>query len=144
MTTWMELKYVKEVSPIEFSEYEVANKIDDDQFFAWWMHYVFKKRDRIIAKAKNKYWRNTHKYGVRLPKTAAEALELDRQTGHPLWENYLKRDMNKEEISYEEVEGCTTGEVRRGEVDELKGFQEITCHIVFDVKMDFTRKARYV
>ena len=24
------------------------------------------------------------------------------------------------------------------------GFQEIPCHIIFDVKMDFTRKARYV
>ena len=35
-------------------------------------------------------------------------------------------------------------EVRRGEVDELKGFQEITCNIVFDVKMRFTRNARYV
>ena len=26
----------------------------------------------------------------------------------------------------------------------LRGFQEISCHIVFDVKMDFTRKARFV
>ena len=26
----------------------------------------------------------------------------------------------------------------------MKGFQEITCHLVFDVKMDFTRKARFV
>ena len=24
------------------------------------------------------------------------------------------------------------------------GFQEIPCHVIFDVKMDFTRKARYV
>jgi hypothetical protein len=24
------------------------------------------------------------------------------------------------------------------------GFQEIGCHIVFDIKMDFTRKARFV
>ena len=52
--------------------------------------------------------------------------------------------MGKVEISYEEVEGCTPEEVRQGEVDELRGFQDITCHIVFNVKMDFTRKARYV
>jgi hypothetical protein len=25
----------------------------------------------------------------------------------------------------------------------LNGFQEIGCHIVFDIKMDFTRKARF-
>ena len=34
--------------------------------------------------------------------------------------------------------------MRRGEVPELTGFQEIKCHVIFDVKMDFTRKARYV
>ena len=42
--------------------------------------------------------------------------------------------MGKVEISYEEVEGCTPEEVRQGEIDELKGFQEIRCHIVLDVK----------
>ena len=35
-------------------------------------------------------------------------------------------------------------EVRRVEVDEIKGFQDITCHILFDVKIDFTCKAGYV
>ena len=29
-------------------------------------------------------------------------------------------------------------------VNQLCGFQEIKCHIIFDVKMDFTRKARFV
>ena len=52
--------------------------------------------------------------------------------------------MGKAKISYEEVEGCTPEEVRQCEVDELRGFQEITCHIVFYVKMYFTSKARYV
>ena len=35
-------------------------------------------------------------------------------------------------------------EVRDGKVPELTGFQEIGYHIVFDIKMDFTRKARFV
>ena len=52
--------------------------------------------------------------------------------------------MDKAEISYEEVEGYTHEEFRWGDIDELKVFQEITCQIVFDVKMGFTRKARYV
>ena len=52
--------------------------------------------------------------------------------------------MSKAEISYEEVEGCTSGEVRRREVDELKVFQHIPCKIIFDVKMDLTCKARYI
>ena len=54
-TTWMDLKYVKKDSLIELAEYAVANKIDDDPDFAWWVHYVFKERDRIIEKANTKY-----------------------------------------------------------------------------------------
>lgn len=33
--------------------------------------------------------------------------------------------------------------VRANKVTELKGFQEIECHLIFDVKMDFTREARF-
>ncbi|KAL7523403.1 hypothetical protein ACHAXR_000160 [Thalassiosira sp. AJA248-18] len=52
--------------------------------------------------------------------------------------------MSKAKVSYEEVAGCTPDEVRANKVTELKGFQEIECHLIFDVKMEFTRKARFV
>ena len=52
--------------------------------------------------------------------------------------------MKKAQVAYQEVEGCTPEEVKANQVPHMKGFQEITCHLVFDVKMDFTRKARYV
>ena len=94
----MDLTDVKEDNPIGLAEYEVANKIDDDPAFAWSVNYVFKKQDRIIAKDKSNYWRTTHKYGVRLPKTESEALETDRKTGEPLWSKFLKKRINKADI----------------------------------------------
>ena len=75
------------------AEYAVFIKIDDR--FRLVGTLFFKQRDRIIAKANTKYWSITNKYGVRLTKTAVEALELDSQTGQPIWENYLKKCMNK-------------------------------------------------
>jgi hypothetical protein len=40
---------------------------------------------------------------------------------------------------------ATTGMVRRRNVPDLIGYQEIKCHIiVFDVKMDIQRMARFV
>ena len=51
----MDLKDIKEASPIKLSEYSVSNKIDDEPDFYWWVHYVFKKQDRIISKVKDKY-----------------------------------------------------------------------------------------
>ena len=34
--------------------------------------------------------------------------------------------------------------MRKGKVDDMYGYQEITCHVIFDTKMDFTWKAIYV
>ena len=52
--------------------------------------------------------------------------------------------MSKAKIAYIPVDAVTPEEVRSNKVDQLQGFQEIKCHIMFDVKMDFTRKARFV
>ena len=81
---------------------------------------------------------------MRLPKTVKEALELDKLNGNHLWENAMRKEMGKAEVAYEVVEGCTPEQVRDNKVPELRSFQEIKCHIIFDVKMDFTRKARFV
>ena len=81
---------------------------------------------------------------MRAPKTVEEALQIDRDTGTDYWEKAMNKEMKKAKVSYVEVEGCTPEEVRANKVPELTGFQEINCHIIFDVKMDFTRKARYV
>jgi hypothetical protein len=37
----------------------------------------------------------------------------------------------------------TPNDVQSGKVKDMIGFQEIGCHIFFDIKMDFTRKARF-
>ena len=52
--------------------------------------------------------------------------------------------MKKASIAYEPVEGCTPDDVRANKEASLRGFTEIKCHVVFDVKMDFSRKARFV
>jgi hypothetical protein len=42
-------------------------------------------------------------------------------------------------------DGLTPQQARDGNAADLIGFQqEIGCHIIFDVKMDFSRKARFV
>jgi hypothetical protein len=52
--------------------------------------------------------------------------------------------MGKAKVACIPVEGCTPKQVRSNNVRKLRGHQEIKCHIIFDVKMDFTRKARFV
>ena len=91
---------------------------------------------------KSKYWRTTHKFGVRLPKDAAEALRIDEETGTDFWRKALEKEQRKVRVAWEVRDDLDIHKVRSGK--ELIGYTEITCHMVFDVKMDFTRKARFV
>ena len=56
----------------------------------------------------------------------------------------MKKELGKAEVLYEDVVRATSEEVRQGEINELKGHQEFTCHIIFDENIHYTRKARYV
>ena len=94
-TNWVDLDIVKEANPIELAEYAVANKIDDEPAFAWWVAYTLKKRERIISKVKSKYWKTSHKYGVRLPKSAEEALRIEKESETDYWEGHEQRNEKK-------------------------------------------------
>ena len=52
--------------------------------------------------------------------------------------------MSKVKVEWEARDGIAPDDFRNGKVFDLIGFQEISCHILFDIKMDFTRKARFV
>jgi hypothetical protein len=61
-TSWVPLVELKDSNPVELAEYAVANKIDQEPAFRWWVADVLRKRNRIIAKVKKRYWRITHKF----------------------------------------------------------------------------------
>ena len=52
--------------------------------------------------------------------------------------------MSKVKISLKADGGYTPNEARAATATAFVGFQEIGCHLIFDVKMDFTRKDRFV
>ena len=52
--------------------------------------------------------------------------------------------MSKVKITWKVNGGHTPSEARAATANTFVGFQEIGCHLIFDVKMDFTRKARFV
>jgi hypothetical protein len=120
------------------AEYAVQRRISQEPAFAWWVPHVLKKKDRIIAKVKSKYWQRTHKFGIRIPKSVEEARRLDRENGNTLWWDAICQEMKNVRIAFEEYYGDTA---------ELPpGYQRINCHMIFDVKMgeNFRRKARMV
>ena len=143
-TDWVPLKDLKDTNPIELAEYAKANNIAEEPAFKWWVAFCLQKRNRIISKTKSKYWRTTHKYGIKVPKNADDALRIDKMNGNDYWEKSIKKEMSKVRVAYKPHETYTPEQVRKNEAPELTGYQEISCHLIFDVKMDFTRKARFV
>ena len=63
-STWIAMKDMKDSYPVQLAEYAVTCKLSQEPAFAWWVPYVLKKRNRIIAKVKSKYWLWTHKFGI--------------------------------------------------------------------------------
>ena len=81
---WIALKDLKESYPIQVADYATNNQIEDEPAFAWWVPYVLEKQKRILKKVKSKYWQRTHKYGIRIPRTIEEAIQIDRENGNTL------------------------------------------------------------
>jgi hypothetical protein len=136
-TNWVGMRDLKESYTIELAEYVLNNNLDKEEAFSWWLPYVLKKRKSIIAKLKSKYWQRTHKYGIRVPKTVEEALEIDNEEGNTFWADAIEKEMKKIRPSFQ---------LYRGNTKDLIGYQEITTHFIFDIKLgeNFRRKARLV
>ena len=141
---WVALKDLKEANPLELAEYAVANNIDDEPAFNWWVRDAIKRRDRIISKVKAKYWRTTHKFGIRIPKTVEEAYQIDRETGTDYWTKAIAKEMKNVRIAFERIPNVSPEQMKSGKVKP--GHKFCDTHMIFDIKMDgqFTRKARLV
>ena len=80
-TSWCKLSDLKESHPIETAEYAVAQGLDGETAFNWWVPHVIKKRAHIISlveKRSVRYLNKTHKFGFQVTKSAKHALELDK------------------------------------------------------------------
>jgi hypothetical protein len=78
---------LKASNPVEVAEYSVANQQVEEPAFKWWVSHG----NRIISKVKSRYWKTTHKFGIRLPKLVKEALEIDRIMNTDLWRKLSTR-----------------------------------------------------
>jgi hypothetical protein len=142
-TEWVPLRDLKDSDPTMVAGYAVANQIDEEPAFKWWVRTVLRRCGKV-KKFKAKYWQTTHKFGVEIPKDVRHAQRLDEESGSTLWMDAIKKEMRKVKVAYKLKDGVTQEDVRSGKVTDMIGYQEITCHLIFDVKMDFTRKARFV
>ena len=100
---------------------------------------MLEKRNLFVGKVKSRYLDTTHKFGIRLPHSVDEAIKLDKVNKNTMWQDAIAKEMVHVRPAFKPFIGS---------VQEAKskpvGYQQIRCHMIFDIKLDFTRKARYV
>jgi len=129
------LKTLKETNPIQVAKYAKANKIDSEPAFDLWVPTVLHQKTHIIAGTVSRHQWAGYKFGIHLPTSVADAWRLDRENGNTLWIDALCKELDAVMIAFK---------VQDEEVKHIPGYKQIPGHIVWDVKMDFTHKARYV
>ena len=113
--------------PVQTAECTVVAKIAMKPAFAWWVPHTLKKRNRIISKVKSKYWLITHKFGIQIPKSVKEAKCFDQENGDTLWWEAICNEMMNVRPAFE---------VWEKDIKHIPpGYQQIKCHMIFDVKM---------
>jgi hypothetical protein len=134
-TNWIALADMKDAYMVQTAEYAVANKIASEPCFAWWVPHTLRKRERIIKKVKSRLLKKTHKFGIELPRTVAEALAIDHKTGTTFWRDAIDKEMRNVSDAFDIQDSPTPPPFH----------QLIKCHMIFDIKADtLIRKARFV
>jgi hypothetical protein len=133
--SWIALKDMKEAHPIKVAKFSKVRDITNKPAFTWWVLYTLCKWDVILSKIKAQIRKTTHKCGIKTPLNIDYANRLDKENGNTLWRDALAKEMTEAGIAFEVL---PDGQVAP------PAWKKVTGHLVWDVKMDFTRKARWV
>ena len=134
-TTWVPMNVIKNCEPLLLAEYAERMNISHEPVFNWWVKYTLKKKPRLLSKLQTAYHKNNLKFGLEVPKNYKDALAIDARNNNHFWRDAIDKEMTNVKVAFKFLGHGMPPPV---------GFTHIRCHIIFDVKMDLTRKARFV
>jgi hypothetical protein len=100
----------------------------------WWVSEVIKRQNRIISKVKSQYWKTTYKFGLELPHSVAGAFAIDKQNSNNFWRVAIEKEMSKIKGmgAFERYKKATPHQLQGGK-QKLPGYQQIGCHMIFNI-----------
>lgn len=134
-SSWLPLKQLKETNSVETAQYARDNRIIEEPAFDWWAMHVLKRRTRLIKMSQSRHKRSGYKFGIRIPRSTTEALEIDAENGNTDWYDAIMKEMLNVRIAFNVL--------KRGD-NAPPGYKKIPLSMIFDIKLDFTKKARLV
>ena len=132
---WVPLRILKEVNPVETADYAIANNIANQPVFSYWVPYVIRKRDVIISSISQRLRKTNTKYGIKIPKSMNEVNTFDIENGNNLWHDATAKETANIMVAFEILEDNKV---------PPPGWTKSSGHMIWDVKLDFTHKDRWV
>ena len=84
--------------------YAVAQEIDHEAAFDWWVPHVLKKHKHIISSVKQRQVRchkRTHKFGIKLPTSVKDTYALDKKNGNTFWADAILKDVKNVKVAFD-------------------------------------------
>ena len=140
--TWEPLNIITKDDPVTVAAYAKEHNLVDTPGWKFLRRYTCcaKHLRRLLNQTRRQSKNNAirYKFGVQIPRSVKEAHALDKTNGDTLWAEAIALELLQlNQYNNFEVVG-------RGRQSLPRGFQLIHCHMVFDVKEDGRRKARFV
>ena len=131
-TQWFPLKELKESDPVSVASHAEKNGLIDLPAFAWWVPFTLKKKKHVERAVIARVRASKFKYGLEVPTSIKHAEELDAKNDNHFWKRAIAKEMDGIRIAFDILED--------GEPIPA-GYTKADGCIVFDIKLDFTRKA---
>ena len=138
--TWEPMNTIRRDDPVTLATYVKDHQLQDQPEWKWARRYIkspkrFLRYTTQMAKMKRKLGPK-FKFGVRVPRNLKEAFILDQENKDTLWKDAILKELRKI-MSFNVFRVSPDGK-------PPEGYKQIPCHIIFDVKHDGRRKARFV
>ena len=72
---------------------------------------------------------------MKIPTPITESYDIDKENGNTLWRDAIKREMENVSVAFEVLEY---------DKKPSAAHKQVPFHKIYDIKMNFTRKARLV
>ena len=98
-----------------------------------------RRSNLFVGKVKSRYLDTSHKFGTRLPHSVGKTIKLDKENKNAMWQDAIAKEI----VHVRPALNSFIGSVQEAK-SKLVAYKQIRCHMIFDIKLDFTRKTRYV
>ena len=139
--TWEPVNMMQKDDPVTLANYAKKNDLLDTPGWKICRRHArrAKKLQRMLnqTRRQSKSYAPRYKFGVLVPRDVKAAYAMDRDNGNDLWRRAMKTEIDQL-FEYE-----TFHDIGRDKPPPA-GHQMIRCRMIFDVKEDGRRKARFV